>query len=60
MFYEVRIYNAKGKLKQVVPPKKASQRYWENFYNVLKDESLRPQVKRNGKSVPGFRRLSKF
>ena len=50
MFYEVRIYNAKGKLKRIVPPEKVSQGYWQNFYNALTEERLRPQVKRGAKS----------
>ncbi len=52
MFYEVRIYNAKGKLKRIVPPEKVSKGYWQNFYNALTEERLRPQVKRGAK--PGF------
>jgi len=54
MFYEVRIYNARGKLKKVVSPEKASQGYWQRFYNALTEERLRPQVKRGVK--PGFAR----
>ena len=54
MFYEVRIYNAKGKLKRVVSPEKASQGYWQSFYNAITEERLRPQVKRGGKQDSGF------
>ena len=30
MFYEVRIFDAKGELKKVLSPKKLSNRFWKN------------------------------
>jgi hypothetical protein len=31
MFYEVRILNAKGKLKKILSARELSRRYWENI-----------------------------
>ena len=33
MFYPVRIFNRKGKLKKEVAPKSLSKKYWDQFNN---------------------------
>jgi len=33
MFYEVRVYNAKGKLKKVLSRDQLSKRHWDAFEN---------------------------
>ena len=42
MFYEVRVLNAKGNLKKVVPAKELSKIYWNTFNKIqpAKLESL--------------------
>jgi hypothetical protein len=40
MFYEVRIFNAKGKLKKVLSGQELSQRYWKRIQD--KEAGLRP------------------
>ena len=37
MFYEVRIFDAKGELKKVLSPKKLSNRFWKNGEQNLID-----------------------
>ena len=37
MFYEVRIFDAKGELKKVLSPKKLSNRFWKNGEQHLID-----------------------
>ena len=37
MFYEVRIFDAKGELKKVLSPKKLSNRFWKNGEQKLID-----------------------
>ena len=39
MFYEVRIFDAKGELKKVLSPKKLSNRFWKNGEQKLVDFS---------------------
>ncbi|TDJ51529.1 MAG: hypothetical protein E2O44_02025 [Nitrospina sp.] len=35
MFYPVRVFNQKGKLKKKIPAKTLSEKYWDNFYNSV-------------------------
>ena len=35
MFYPVRVFNQKGKLKKKIPSKTLSAKYWDNFYNSV-------------------------
>ena len=37
MFYEVRIFDAKGELKKVLSPKKLSNRFWKDGEQKLVD-----------------------
>ena len=37
MFYEVKIFNAKGELKKVLSPKKLSNRFWKKGEQNLID-----------------------
>ena len=37
MFYEVRVFDAKGELKKVLSPKKLSNRFWKKSENNLID-----------------------
>ena len=52
MFYEVKIFNAKGELKKVLSPKKLSNRFWkkgeQNLIDFTEKESSVPNV---GKKV---------
>ena len=36
MFYPVKIKDGKGKVKKVLPSKKLSKDYWENYFGGLK------------------------
>ena len=36
MFYPVKIKDAKGKVKKVLPSKKLSKNYWENYFGGIK------------------------
>ncbi len=36
MFYPVKITDRKGKVKKVLPSKKLSKDYWENYFGGLK------------------------
>ncbi len=36
MFYPVKIKDRKGKIKKVLPSKKLSKDYWENYFGGLK------------------------
>lgn len=35
MFYPVKIKDDKGKVKKVLPSKKLSKDYWDNYFGVL-------------------------
>ena len=52
MFYEVKIFNAKGELKKVLSPKKLSNRFWkkgeQNLIDFTDKESSAPNI---GKKV---------
>lgn len=37
MFYEVRVFDAKGELKKVLSPKKLSNRFWKDGEQKLID-----------------------
>ena len=36
MFYPVKIKDGKGKVKKVLPSKKLSKDYWDNYFGALK------------------------
>ena len=36
MFYPVKIKDGKGKVKKVLPSKKLSKDYWDNYFSGLK------------------------
>lgn len=36
MFYPVKITDKKGKVKKVLPSKKLSKDYWDNYFGALK------------------------
>ena len=36
MFYPVKIKDAKGKVKKVLPSKKLSKDYWDNYFGGIK------------------------
>ncbi len=36
MFYPVKIKDSKGKVKKVLPSKKLSKDYWDNYFGGLK------------------------
>ncbi len=40
MFYEVRIYNSKGKIKKVLSSAELSSRYWKKI--IVQDPGLNP------------------
>ena len=48
MFYEVKIFNAKGELKKVLSPKKLSNRFWkkgeQNLIDFTEKESSVPNM----------------
>lgn len=37
MFFEVRIFDAKGELKKVITPKRLSNKFWKQNSNALPD-----------------------
>jgi hypothetical protein len=37
MFFEVRIFDAKGDLKKVITPKRLSNKFWKHNTNALPD-----------------------
>ena len=40
MLYEVRVMKPNGKIKEVIPVERLSQRYWSQFYNANKEISI--------------------
>ncbi len=50
MFEEIRIFNAKGKLKRIVKTKESSKRFWDKFYASQGKQNSRIQIK--GKRGP--------
>jgi len=48
MFYPVRIFNQKGKLKKKIPSKTLSSKYWDNFYNSVR-KNIQITSKKNRK-----------
>ena len=47
MFEEVRVFDAKGKLKKIIKTKESSKRHWDQFYASQGKENSRIQI--NGK-----------
>ncbi len=45
MFEDIRIFNAKGKLKRIVKTKESSKRFWDNFYANQGKKNSRIQIK---------------
>ena len=50
MFYPVKIKDRKGKIKKVLPSKKLSKDYWENYFGGLKKRVPLHLKKRGRKS----------
>lgn len=50
MFYPVKIKDRKGKVKKVLPSKKLSKDYWENYFGGLKKRVPLHLKKRGRKS----------
>jgi hypothetical protein len=50
MFEEIRIFNAKGKLKKIVKTKESSKRFWDKFYESQGKQNCRIQI--NAKRRP--------
>lgn len=48
MFYPVKIKDAKGKIKKVLPSKKLSKDYWESYFGALK-KRVPLHLKRKGR-----------
>lgn len=48
MFYPVKIKDPKGKIKKVLPSKKLSKDYWENYFGGLK-KRVPLHLKRKGR-----------
>ena len=44
MFEEVRIFNAKGKLKKIVKTNESSKRYWDRYYDSQGKQNCRIQI----------------
>lgn len=50
MFYPVKITDKKGKVKKVLPSKKLSKDYWDNYFGGLKKKvplNLKNKVQKN-------------
>ena len=53
MFYPVRVFNRKGKLKKKIPTKTLSTKYWDNFYNSVRKNIQISSKKGRKKENPG-------
>ena len=49
MFYPVKITDKKGKVKKVLPSKKLSKDYWDNYYGALQKKVPLHLQKKNPK-----------
>jgi hypothetical protein len=50
MFYPVKIKDGKGKVKKVLPSKKLSKDYWDNYFGGLKKKvplNLKNKARKN-------------
>ena len=45
MFEEIRVFNAKGKLKRIVKTEESSRRHWDKFYESQGKQNSRIQIK---------------
>lgn len=50
MFYEVRIFDAKNKLKKIIPIKELSRRHWDDFEKSKTDLPLLNNENENKKA----------
>jgi hypothetical protein len=50
MFHEVKIFDAKGKVKKVLSSKKLSKDYWNSFFQM--GEPIRSKGKKGGQKSP--------
>ena len=50
MFYPVKIKDGKGKVKKVLPSKKLSKDYWDNYFGGLK-RKVPLNLKNRGRKV---------
>ncbi len=51
MFYDVRIFDAKGRLKQTVTSNMHNQQHWRNFFNI----QFNPKTPKNDSSSGAMR-----
>ncbi len=52
MFYPVKIKDGKGKVKKVLPSKKLSKDYWDNYFGGLK-KRVPLHLKKKGQKTKG-------
>jgi len=52
MFYPVKITDNKGKVKKVLPSKKLSKDYWDNYFGGLK-KKVPLNLKNKGQNAKG-------
>ena len=52
MFYPVRVFNQKGKLKNKIPTKTLSEKYWDSFYNSIQ-KNIQISSKKGRKNING-------
>ena len=50
MFHEVKIFDKKGKVKQVLSSKKLSNKYWDSFFHNPLSEAMKKNKGRGRKS----------
>jgi hypothetical protein len=48
--FEVKIYDAKGKLKKIIPADKVSKNHWKNFTHLSGNSSIALRTKNNAKA----------
>ncbi|PIR01257.1 MAG: hypothetical protein COV66_02240 [Nitrospinae bacterium CG11_big_fil_rev_8_21_14_0_20_45_15] len=52
MFFQVRIKDAQGNVKKIIPSESLSKRYWDEFFNNSSEgETIKNSEKRGKKSV---------
>ena len=52
MFFQVRIKDAQGNVKKIIPSESLSKRYWDEFFNNTSEgETIKNSEKRGKKSV---------
>lgn len=52
MFYPVKIFKSNGKMKQIIPSEKLSERYWNEFNEAIRTNiQINPKGRRPKKEV---------